>query len=263
MSIVSKVKFTGYQSSITRALDLINAPAGLPQQGLIIIKPNLTNSSPPPVTTSVKAAEALYNYLKTRTKAEIVIADGCGSGTTPKVFKTLGYTALAEKYGLKLIDLNEAESVTLKNDKALLLKEFHMPKIVRNAFVISLPVLKDHSFTKTTISMKNMFGIASGKFYAGSWNKSKLHSPSTDKSVVDVCLYKKPDLSVVDAAVALKGMHLSGRHENMGLILAGFDPVAVDTLGSKMLGHDPKKMPYLTLSQGLHGSMENIEIISA
>jgi hypothetical protein len=39
-----------------------------------------------------------------------------------------------------------------------------------------------------------------GTFYAGSWNKSKLHSPSTDKSVVDVCLYKKPNLSVVDAS---------------------------------------------------------------
>jgi uncharacterized protein (DUF362 family) len=262
MSTVAKVKFTDYQSSIGRSLDLINAPAALPQQGLIIIKPNLTNSSPPPVTTSVNAAEALYNYLKTRTKAEIVIADGCGSGTTPQVFKKLGYTALADKYGLKLIDLNDAETITLKNDNALLLKEFHVPKIVQNAFVISLPVLKDHSFTKTTIAMKNMFGIASGKFYSGSWNKSKLHSPSTDKSVVDVCLYKKPDLSVVDASIALEGMHLSGRHNKLGLILAGFDPVAVDTVGSKLLGHDPKKMPYLTLSHGLHGSMENIEIIS-
>ncbi|MCP4263581.1 MAG: DUF362 domain-containing protein [Planctomycetes bacterium] len=262
MSIVSKVKFTDYQSSISRALDLINAPANLPQQGLIIIKPNLTNSSPPPVTTSVNAAEALYNYCKIHSKAEIIIADGCGSGTTPQVFKTLGYTDLAGKYGLKLIDLNDAETITLKNDNALLLKEFHMPKIVQDAFVISLPVLKDHSFTKTTIAMKNMFGVASAKFYSGSWNKSKLHSPSTDKSVVDVCLYKKPDLSVVDASIALKGMHLSGKHEKMGLILAGFDPVAVDTLGSKLLGHDPKTMPYLTLSHGRLGSMENIEIIS-
>jgi uncharacterized protein (DUF362 family) len=263
MSRVAKVKFTDYQTSITQALDLINAPATLPQNGLIIIKPNLTNSSPPPVTTSVNAAEALYNYCKARTKADIVIADGCGSGKTPQVFKTLGYTGLADRYGLKLIDLNDAETITLKNDNAHQLKEFHMPKIVQHAFVISLPVLKDHSFTKTTITMKNMFGIASAKFYAGSWNKSKLHSSSTDKSVVDVCLYKKPDLSVVDASVALEGMHLSGRHRKIGLILAGFDPVAVDTIGSKLLGHDPKKMPYITLSHGRLGSMENIEVINA
>jgi uncharacterized protein (DUF362 family) len=262
MSCVAKVKFTDYHTSINRALDLINAPAELSQDGLIIIKPNLTNSSPPPVTTSVDAAEAVYNYCKAHTKAEIVIADGCGSGTTPQVFKKLGYTDLADKYGLKLIDLNDVEIVTVKNDNAHQLKEFHMPKIAQNAFIISLPVLKDHSFTKTTIAMKNMFGIASAKFYAGSWNKSKLHSPSTDKSVVDVCSYKKPDLSVVDASVALEGMHLSGRHRKIGLILAGFDPVAVDTLGSSLLGHDPKKMPYLTLANGHLGSMENIEIIT-
>ncbi|HUV64650.1 MAG TPA: DUF362 domain-containing protein [Sedimentisphaerales bacterium] len=99
-----------------------------------------------------------------------------------------------------------------------------------------------------------------GKFYAGSWNKSKLHSPSTDKSVVDICRYKRPDLSIVDASVALTGMHLAGTPKKIGLILAGFDPVAVDTIGSQLLGHNPKKLPYLTLANGLLGNMDNIEI---
>jgi uncharacterized protein (DUF362 family) len=262
MSTVAKVKFTDYQTSITRALDLINAPSALPQNGLIIIKPNLTNSSPPPVTTSVNAVEAVYNYCASHTKARITIGDGCGSGSTPQVFKALGYTDLAKKYGIELIDFNDWPAITCKNSKALILKEFHMPEIVKDAFIISLPVLKDHSFTKTTIAMKNMFGIASAKYYSGSWNKSKLHSPSTDKSVVDICLYKKPALSVVDAAVALKGMHLSGRLENLNLILAGIDPVAVDTVGSELLGHNPEKLPYLTLAHNLHGSMTNIKIIN-
>ncbi|MHC4426541.1 MAG: DUF362 domain-containing protein [Planctomycetota bacterium] len=235
MSRVAKVQFVDYQSSIARAL---------------------------PVTTSVAAAEAVYNYCKAHTKAEIAIGEGCGSGRTAEVFATLGYTDLAQKHGLELIEFNEAETVTLENKDALQLKQFHMPRIVQQAFVISLPVLKDHSFTKTTIAMKNMFGIAPGKFYAGGWNKSKLHSPSTDRSVVDICLYKKPDLSVVDASVALKGMHLAGRHKNIGLILAGFDPVAVDAVGSKLLGHNPKKLKYLTMANGLLGTMDDIEIVS-
>ncbi len=167
MSRVAKVKFIDYRTSITRALDLIDAPTRLPQQGLIIIKPNLTNSSPPPVTTSVAAAEATYNYCKAYTKSEIVIAEGCGTGRTPDVFDTLGYTDLANKYGLQLIDLNEAETIELENDNAFQLKQFFMPKIVLQAFVISLPVLKDHSFTKTTIAMKNMFGIAPAPFCSG------------------------------------------------------------------------------------------------
>ncbi|KPK44232.1 MAG: hypothetical protein AMJ65_03645, partial [Phycisphaerae bacterium SG8_4] len=226
MSQVARVEFTDYPRSIARALDLVTAADRLPQQGLIIIKPNLTNSSPPPVTTSVDAAEALYNYCKDHTKAEIAIGEGCGSGVTADIFAALGYAEMAERHGLELIEFNDAETIVLEDKDAFQLKRFHLPSILRGAFVISLPVLKDHSFTKTTIAMKNMFGIAPGKFYAGGWNKARLHSPSTDKSVVDVCRYKKPDLSVVDASVALTGMHLSGTPKKLGLILASFDPVA-------------------------------------
>lgn len=143
------------------------------------------------------------------------------------------------------------------------LKEFHLPKILRGAFLISVPILKDHSFTKTTIAMKNMFGIAPASYYCGSWNKSKLHSPSTHKSVVDLCLYKKPDLCVVDAVVALKGMHLAGTPIDVGLILAGFDPVAVDAVGSQLLGHDPERIEYLQLANGVIGDLDNIEILTA
>jgi len=57
-------------------------------------------------------------------------------------------------------------------------------------------------------------------------------------------------------------MHLAGKKKKIGLILAGFDPVAVDTIGSKLLGHKPKKLPYLTLSNGLLGNMDNIEILN-
>ena len=263
MSKVASVKFADYRSTIPKALDLVGAAGRLPQEGLIIIKPNLTNSSPPPVTTSVAAAEAVYQYCKPHTKAEIAIGEGCGEGKTADVFAALGYADLAEKHGIRLLDFNQAETVLLENRNALQLKQFHMLRIVRQAFLISLPVLKDHSFTRTTIAMKNMFGIAPGRFYAGGWNKSKLHSPSTDKSVVDVCLYKKPDLCVVDAVVALKGSHLSGRRENIGVILAGFDPVAVDAVGSELLGHDPKRLEYLRLADGLPGSMDNIELITA
>jgi len=109
--------------------------------------------------------------------------------------------------------------------------------------------------------MKNMFGIAPAPFYRGSWNKSKLHSPSTHKSVVDMCLYKKPDLCLVDASIALSGTHLSGRSRNLGLILASFDPVAIDAVGSELLGHDPNKIQYLTLANRMLGSLDNIEII--
>ena len=262
MSKVAKVKFVDYPRSVTKALDLIGAASKLPGHGLIIIKPNLTNADGPPVTTNVAAIEAVYKYCKANCSAQVAIGEGCGSGTTRECYRANGYIKLAQEYDIELIDFNTEDAVLLKNDNALQLKEFYMPRIVQEAFIISLPILKDHSFTKTTVAMKNMFGIAPEPFYHGSWNKSKLHSPSTHKSVVDVCLYKKPGLCVVDAAVALTGMHLAGEAVNLALILAGFDPVAVDTVGSELLGHNPKKIEYLRLADGLLGTMDNIEILT-
>ena len=56
-------------------------------------------------------------------------------------------------------------------------------------------------------------------------------------------------------------MHLAGETKKIGLILASFDPVAVDAVGSELLGHNPKKIEYLRLANGLLGSMDNIEIL--
>jgi len=261
MSRIAKVEFAGYGRSIADALDLIEAGPRLPRDGLIIIKPNLTNSSPPPVTTPVEAVEAVFQYCKGRSGARIAIGEGVGQGRTGDVFRALGYADLAKRHDIELIDFNEAEAVLLENADAFQLKQLYMPKIALDAFIISVPVLKDHSFTGTTIAMKNMFGLPPARFYKGGWNKSKLHSPSTDKSVVDICVYKKPDLSVVDASTVLKGMHLAGTEEKLNLILASFDPVAIDAVGSELLGHDPGNLEYLTLADGLVGNMDGAEIV--
>ena len=94
----------------------------------------------------------------------------------------------------------------------------------------------------------------------GVLEQAKLHSPSTHEPVVDVCVYKRPDMCVVDASVALTGMHLSGTPRKLGLILASFDPVAVDAVGGRLLGHDPGRIEYLELGQGMLGDMTSIRV---
>jgi len=261
MSDVAKIAFVDYETSVAASLDAIGAAERLPDDGLILIKPNLTNADGPPVTTPVQAAEAVYEYCRAHSRAEIAIGEGCGSGTTQATFEANGYADLAGRRGMRLIDFNEEPAVTLRRPDAVQLREFHLPKVARDAFIISVPILKDHSFTKTTIAMKNMFGLAPAPYYKGNWNKSKLHSPSTHRSVFDICLYKRPNLCVVDAVQALAGMHLAGTTRKLGCILAGFDPVAVDAVGSRLLGHDPAKIEYLRLSDGVLGSMADIGIV--
>ena len=63
--------------------------------------------------------------------------------------------------------------------------------------------------------------------------------------------------------MALTGGHLAGRKKAINLILAGFDPVAVDAVGSQLLGHEPGWVHYLTLAEGRLGSMRDIQIVTA
>ncbi|MFC1671541.1 DUF362 domain-containing protein [Planctomycetota bacterium] len=249
MKDVATIEFTDYPTSVPEALDAVGAAPRLPSDGLIILKPNLTNADGPPVTTPVGIVEAAYRYCAAHTNAEIAIGEGCGTGETIDTFESNGYVDLAEREGIRLIDFNKEEAVRLERDDTLQLKELYLPKVALDAFIISIPILKDHSFTVTTIAMKNMFGLAPAPYYEGSWNKSKLHTPCTHRSVVDVCLYKPPGLCLVDAVTALAGMHLHGTPKNLGLILAGFDPVAVDAAGSRLMGHDPDTIEYLMLAR--------------
>ncbi|MCL5281870.1 MAG: DUF362 domain-containing protein [Planctomycetes bacterium] len=119
MSQVAQTPFAGYEQSISKALDLVGAGLRLPRKGLIILKPNLTNPSSPPVTTSVKAVEAVYRYCRAHTGAESVIGESAGSGRTCDVYGALGYADFAKREGLRLIDFNEAETVELQNPDAL------------------------------------------------------------------------------------------------------------------------------------------------
>jgi uncharacterized protein (DUF362 family) len=259
MSRIAKVPFTTYDESVGKALDLLGVRDQLPEKGLIVIKPNLTNASKPPVTTPVEAVGAIGRYCMRYTRSEVLIGEGTGSGRTADVYEALGYTDLAISAGMGLVDFNEEGTICLRREDTIQLDEFHLPHILTDAYVISVPVLKDHCFTKTTIAMKNMFGVAPAPVYGGTWNKSKLHSPSTHHSVFDLCIYKKPDLSIVDASTALTGGHLWGNRKRIGCILAGYDPVAVDTVGSRLLGHDPWTIEYLTLAHGKLGTMDDIE----
>jgi len=255
MSCVSRISFRSYRESVAEALEAIGAADRIPSSGRICLKPNLTNDSPPPVTTPVECVEAVYDWLRPRTEAEIFIGEGCGSGRTVDVFQHLGYTDLGRRKDIELVDFNTGELCTSRAEGAVQWPELKLPAAAADAWIVSIPILKDHSFTGTTVAMKNMFGLVPGSVYGGSWNKSKMHSPSTDRSVVDVCLHKSPDLCVVDAVTALTGMHLAGTPRRFDLILASFDPVAADAAGSELLGHDPEELDYLRMADGVLGSL--------
>ena len=257
MSIVAKVDFRDYRSSVGKALDLIGVAERLPQDRFVIIKPNLTNSNKPPTTTDVRAVEAVYLYCRDNCKTEIAVGEGTGNGVTKDTFRANGYTELAEKCRIRLIDFNQESAVRLENDDALQWKEFYLPEIALGAFIISLPVLKDHSFTVTTISMKNMFGLLPDKF------KAKYHAKGMNNVVVDINTVLRSTLTVIDGFVGMEGRGpVWGTPVQMNLIIAGTDPVATDATACRVMGVKPRKIHYIqrAYEKGL-GEIDDVDVL--
>ena len=158
---VAESVFRSYPVSVGEALDALDARTLLARQERVLVKPNLVVATPPPVTTPPACVEAVIAYVRACSSARIVIAEGTGDATddTPAVFEALGYTDLARRLDVELVDLNTADTVVLSDATCQVFKTFHLPVIATTHFIISVPVLKAHSLALMTGSMKNMNGF--------------------------------------------------------------------------------------------------------
>ncbi|NQU25683.1 MAG: DUF362 domain-containing protein [Candidatus Nealsonbacteria bacterium] len=244
MNDTTLIEFVSYDESVPEVLDAIGAAEVLGRQTAVLIKPNLVNDSPFPITTPPECVEAVIRYVRSCSQAEIVIGEGCGEMTleTPDIFDRLGYTELARRHGIELVDLNHAPLVKLQNADCPVFKEMYLPEIAMSHFLISVPVLKAHSLAEMTGTLKNLIGLVPPKHYSGrhgSWKKAVFHG-RMHQSIIDLNRYRTPDLSLVDATVGMAEFHLGGAHCDPPLnkLIAGFDPLEVDRRGAELLGLD-------------------------
>jgi len=247
------IEFDSYERSIHKALDALDAVKQLTEQKAILIKPNLVNDSPPPITTPPEACEAIITYIRKHSSADIVIAEGCGSATleTDEIFKRLGYTDMAERLGIPLHDLNYGPARTLTKPGCPVFPEIHLPEIAFTHYIISVPMLKAHSLAKMTGTLKNMLGFAQPGFYSGTygiWKKAFFHGRMQD-SLIDLNRYLMPNLTVMDCSVGMVEHHLYGPHCDppVNKILAGFDPWEVDREAAGLLGLNWKDIRHIAV----------------
>ncbi len=111
-----------------------------------------------------------------------------------------------------------------------------------NSFIVSLPLLKAHSLAGITGTLKNMMGFAPPQYYSGGgmWKKSFFHEQMQD-SIIELCRYRTPDLTLMDASVGLSQYHLGGPmcDPPIGKLLAGDDPFRMDQCAAELLNLDP------------------------
>ncbi len=233
----------------------------------VVVKPNLVVARRPPVTTPVELVAAIVDWLAVRNPGgEIVVADGTGAAAydTWHVFRELGYTEMADRKGVRLVDLNTEPLERLENPTLRTWPEFYLPRIVLESFLISVPVLKAHTLADVTLTMKNMMGAVPPLHYQadGHWKKSALHA-TMHESTLELNRYRTPDFTILDATQGMREAHLWGAlcDPPPGLLVAGYDPVATDAYGAGLLGRDWREIGYIRDADGELGRAEPLEII--
>ncbi|MBU1002740.1 MAG: DUF362 domain-containing protein [Proteobacteria bacterium] len=251
MQPLVSVEFESFAVSVPRILDACGVGRVLATQDRVLIKPNLVNASPPPVTTPVACVQAIIEYVRAHCAAEILVAEGCGDACreTPEVFAALGYDELAQRTGVQLLDLNIAPLVERQNPDCELFPRMWLPEVAFTHFLISVPMLKAHSLAGMSGSIKNMMGFLPPAHYAGppgSWKKALFHA-RMQQSLRELAAHRLPDLTLMDASLGLASFHLGGPpcDPPVGRLLAGADALALDREAAGLLGLDWKRIDHL------------------
>jgi uncharacterized protein (DUF362 family) len=241
MSVVAIVKGMNAVETTVKALELIGSEVDrvLSAKKPILIKPNFINSSPPStgITTDARVVDGIITFLKARGVDEIVVGEGSGYADTFHAFSVAGIDAVAERWGVKLVDLNKDTVVTVNPPNPLSLTRVRVAKTALETTIISVPKLKIHGSATVTLSLKNMMGVLA--------SKGIMHNGRLNQNIADLASIVTPSIVVIDGIIAGEGHETWGTPVEMNLVIAGTDPVATDAVGSAVMGVPPEKVRHL------------------
>ncbi len=248
--VVYTTTFLSWQKGLPPLLDKARLTDHIPAGKTILIKPNLVETLCPPITTPVALVRCIVEYLQKNLNNPIIIGEGCGAldYDTHRCFTELGYTAMAREKEVELVDLNEAPCQRHSLPQCKRWPEFYLPEIATDSFLLSVPVLKAHTLAEVTLTMKNMMGLAPPDRYnqGGGWKKAAFHN-RVHEAVADLNRYRSPDFTILDATVGMAEAHLWGPacDPPINKLIAGFDPVALDSYGAALLGKDWQRIGHI------------------
>jgi hypothetical protein len=169
-----------------------------------------------------------------------------------------GYSLVQQNLGAQLVNLNSAAPYPDFMDKAIVngyfYSSFKFNRILYEVDVfVSIPKMKQHYSAGVTHCIKNLVGIVPLHYYntsGSSGNRSALHFEGGDvkthlpRSICDLHKARPIHLGIIDGIKNAEGgegpWNPTFRTSEYNLLLAGKDPVALDSVASYQMGNDPE-----------------------
>jgi uncharacterized protein (DUF362 family) len=222
----------------------------------ILIKPNFVATNRQLAATHVDVMRGILDFLTPHHKKQIIVGEStCSREGTFSGYKNYGYLALEKEYNVKLIDLNKQpwqyRYVIGRGNRPIpirIISTFFDPDL----YIISAAKMKTHDRVVTTLSLKNvLLGAPLNDYHHN--DKGLMHTASnfSPEAVLNYNLFHMaqeiyPDLGVIDGFEAMEGNGpIGGTPVDARIAMASLDPLALDTLGTKLMGFDPSRIMYL------------------
>ena len=193
-------------------LDAIGGLSQLVSGKKVVLKPNVLNSQPPPITTPVETVISIGKHAQSGGAESITICDANSSSSARAVkFEGLGYPEHLDGTGFKMdaVGFDEAishvfveKSTWRSHPKIGVVKTLHEADVV-----INIPVVKRHDGARFTCALKNHFGSVYGSLRFVAHRKMDKDGDA-GKEFFDVALAEfadavRPELNIVDARTLL------------------------------------------------------------
>lgn len=250
------------KKKVKEAIEAIGGMGRFVKQGdLVIVKPNLVISmtANTGATTDWRVSKAVLDLVQEQ-GGRAIIGESCGTGgDTEKVFNMTGYDKLRDQ-GYEVIDFKKMENIEVSIPNAKVIKKVMIPLLVKQADVIlNIPKIKTHDQLLMSGALKNMKGALAEK------EKNRLHKEGLNEGIAEINTILRPRLIVVDGIIGQQGLGpVFGEPVEMDLVIAGDDPVAVDTALCNIMQIEPTDVPCIRIAQEMgvgNMNMERIEII--
>ena len=192
--------------------------------------------------TEPAVVEGAIRAIRAVSDAEIIIGDAATDGNTLGLYDALGLTERLAKYrNVRLVDFNQGEfvDVPMKHSGAMF-RSYRLPYELAEADAfVSLAKMKAHVSLGCTLCIKNLFGWMPTSVYGVP--RVYLHDRliRLPRVLVDLAAWSRPCLNVVDGIVAANKSEWDGTPMRPGVILAGTNCVATDSVGARVMGFDP------------------------
>ncbi|UCH32676.1 MAG: DUF362 domain-containing protein [Candidatus Bathyarchaeota archaeon] len=226
----NSLEYEDVETAIRKSLNLVGGIKTFVEPGsAVLVKPNVGVASPPEEgrTTDPNVVRAVIRQLKAAGVERVIIGEASVVGVdTFKALKVSGILEVAEEEKAEVLDFKREQFSEVSVPAGLLMKKIRFARAALEAdAIVNVPKLKTICTTLVSVGLKNLKGLLPDS------EKRRFHLEGVNEAIVDLNSVVRPAVTIVDGIIANELY----RPRKLGVIITGKDPLAVDTVATRVL----------------------------